>query len=194
MKYKLVLLSIISIIIAGCAAPNIKPGDTSLSDDEGILLTRIHTNATNLHANLQTDGSMIYTEFSPIESPIDFRAIKIKAGKGSIYRISRGVLEIWRKTEDHFFIEPGKINYIGDFIIEWVDINGRLSIISGHINNENETIKIAKEIYPELFREHEYVNNTPALTIDKIYNKKELEYLSLKPLPPMIYTPTISPK
>lgn len=194
MNYKLTLLSILLTILTGCSSSNIKPGDASLSDDEGILLTRIHTNATNLHANLKTDGSMVYTKFSPIESPIDFRIIKIKSGKGRIYRVSRGILETWRQSEDYFIIEPGKINYIGDFIIEWVDNDGRLGIISGFVNKENETIKIAKETYPELFRKYQYVNNIPALTLDEIYNKKTQEYLQPKELPPVIHVPTISPK
>ena len=187
MTYKIYIL-ILTMILTSCTASNIKQGDTSLSDNEGVLITRIHTNVTNLHTFLKIEGSTGYTSFSPLDSPIDFRAIKVNAGKAKFYRISRGILETWRKTDDYFTIEPGKINYIGDFVIEWINSDGNLGIVSGHVDKENETITEAKKLYPELFNKYQYVKNIPTARL------KEKNQMQPKALPPITHTPNVSTK
>ncbi len=176
--------SLLALLLVGCSTPNIKPGDTSLDEKQGILVTRILTNIEHgsalIHHKDQVTPS---AKFENIKAPEELKVIKIEPGKARFSRIYLQNLETWRDSKGYFTVESGKITYIGDFVIEWQNNNGRLGVITLHIDREDETIGQAKLIYPELFTKYEYVKSIPKIelkNVDGYKSVEEIEHLKKK--------------
>lgn len=167
---------LIVIFASGCATPNIKPGDTNLETNQGILVTRIHTNIKGGNALIHhKDQAAPSAKFEQIKAPKDLKVIKIESGEAQFSRIYWANLETWRKRSGYFVIKPGMINYVGDFVIEWNNKDGRLGVITLHIDREEETIKEAKSLYPNIFAKYKYRKSIPELKIKKVEGYESID-------------------
>ena len=174
--YNTLLIIITTTILTACNTVNIKPGETLLQPNEGIIITNLHTNIDNGNILIHhKDSSFPSATFEPIKAPSDFRVIKLNEGEARFSRIYMGNLESWRHNGAYFNIEAGKINYIGDFVVEWTTNGGGIGVISQHIDREKETIEMAKSKYPELFSSYPYVKKIPIVKLNTVKDYKPIK-------------------
>lgn len=176
MKRRGMLGVLIIALLSGCSTANIKPNDTSLEPHEGIVVSRILTNVEGGHLLIHHKGqSMPSAKFEPVKAPVDLKVIKMSAGKAYFSRILWRNMETWRDDSGFFTIKPGMINYVGDFVMEWGQHNGRFGVIALHVDKEEETIKAAKLRYPDLFAKYEYRKGLPEVEVKNVEGYKKID-------------------
>lgn len=174
--YRTIAITLITVYLSACNTANIRSGDTALGPNQGIVLTKLHTNVNRGNVLIHhKDATWPSATFEPVKAPADLRVLKMREGEARFSRIYKGNLETWRHTGEYFNIQAGKINYIGDFVMEWTAGEGGIGVISRHIDREEETIKEAKEKYPELFAKYQYIKNIPVAKIDEVEGYKPIK-------------------
>lgn len=195
--YKItIFLSILFVyIFSGCATTSNISRQTQINDDEGILLTKIHSNVRGVKvlvydknaigfpkATLSDDEYFKVFMFGKLASssdqPIDYiKVVPIKSGTtfyASISRINKSA-----KLEPQYFnIVPGYITYVGDLYIKWTDTSGFAGYVqTSIIDNEDETVSEAKDKFPWLFEKFKYIKDVPVVQIETVEGFEEVKEL-----------------
>jgi len=176
-------LAVLTLLI-GCATNSkVEYGDSSLAPTEGIVITKIHNNSGRnivLSVHKATSNWPITTITSPMQSSV-LRVHKIEVGTvdefAYISRITMGNYYVKTKLAGkRFMIKPGKINYIGDFKLDFNSdspLRPRYGSVKSYFyDNEKETIKQAKELYPKLFEKYPYYSRFTDQDLLKKIKKK----------------------
>jgi hypothetical protein len=147
----------------------------TLGDDEGILITKVHS---NLEKGFEI---LVYENTGAIRIPranigAGLRVIPMTAGKNYyLGRIMRYPCRV--DLEKRLFdIIPGTITYIGDLYLNW-DNSFCGTIRTRLADNEDATIKQVSEEYPWLFEQYSYRKHVPAVELEKVGGFEEVEEL-----------------
>lgn len=148
-------------LLSGCVtipAENLTQADSGLSKNEGILVTKIRTNISHGPIFIHEKGQKWpIAQLLPIKAPEELRVIKIKSGEAYFSKIFLDNSYVWGNPI-YFIIEPGTINYPGDFVVQWESATTGISIhaLSLLIDREQETMAQARKEYPWLFNVYPY--------------------------------------
>jgi hypothetical protein len=156
-----VLLVSICFSLQGCIiAPtaNIDQQER-MSDDEGILVTKIRVNIKNTSVLIHRRGEKWPIAYlDDIQGPEDLRLIKIRGGEAYFSKLFKDKVFIWCPVS-YFTIEPNTITYIGDLVTEWVYEEGGVRANILIIDREAETVAEARKKYPLVFEKYPYRKN-----------------------------------
>ena len=147
-------------------------GDTSLSPTEGIIITKIHTNAPNAEIQIHNilSGWPI-ANIKGVKQPTSLHVEKFEVGSDPIvaYISKITIGRTFARTNSKgrsFIVKPGHLNYIGDIEVKMGQYQGESyslkrndvvgSVSTRFYDNEKETIIEAKKLYPELFEKYPY--------------------------------------
>ena len=195
-----IFLSILVVsFISGCASPSISK-ETQVNANEGILLTKVHSNLAGIRISVYDEGGTFMPkiniaddEYFKIEmfglmagtanQPVDYlRAVSVGGGKsyfGYMHRLNESV----RLEPQYFNIVPGAINYVGDININWTSSGWGGYVQMEFVDAEEKTVREAKEKFPWLFDRYGYVKNLPEVKIETVpgfHEVKELKELKEK--------------
>jgi hypothetical protein len=167
---KCLLLFLPAWFIAGCVTANIEQ-NAKLKEDEGILIMKLHTNEDRLVVTLQEAAKMDSDDFghSAVFSIRDMgdkkdreeslRVTNIKRGKSCVTKIGTHTW-VGDIKPICFYIEGGAVNYVGDLVVIWSNQYARKRHVRyGIADNEEKTLKEAKENYGWLFEKYPYKKN-----------------------------------
>jgi hypothetical protein len=201
--YKCALVIWLSILVAsfisGCAASNISK-QTQLNANDGILLTKVHSNIGGIWISIYGEGTLGLSKAniaddeyykiavfgamaaSTADQPVDYlRVVSIEGGKSYFGYMARFDGSV-RLEPQYFNIVPGAINYVGDLQINWVPGWGGYMQVN-YVDAEEKTVSEAKERFPWLFDKYRYVKNMPEVKIETVpgfHEVKELKELKDK--------------
>jgi hypothetical protein len=165
------VLTLIIIIFNGCATPNISK-ETTINKNEGILVTKIHSNIAGLEIFITGEKSIFY--LAKISGPKEYlKIIPLKSGKAFFWKIKFNISYV--ELDPYYFdIEPNSITYVGDLFINWVKNDYAQVNIS---DRENETISEAKKEYPWIFDKLPYRKSLADMKIDSIEGLEQIDEL-----------------
>ncbi|HWR57985.1 MAG TPA: hypothetical protein VN328_03775 [Thermodesulfovibrionales bacterium] len=181
-------LSAIAVLaILGCSTANISR-ERGLSANEGILITRIHTNMENLQVVIHAKDAIGLPIAMWQDKSLEYlKVIPIESGEARFSMINRyvGMMRYRVRPEPAYFkIKPGIVTYVGDVFIQW-DAPPN-SLVAGDaqvriVDNEEATLKEVREKFPWIFEKLPYSKDVPVAKIDTVKGFEEVEELkSLK--------------
>ncbi|HWR57986.1 MAG TPA: hypothetical protein VN328_03780 [Thermodesulfovibrionales bacterium] len=151
-------LMFIFFCLEGCgirATSNIDQQEL-MSDDEGILVTKVRTNINNSSVLIHRKGDKWpVANLDDIQGPEDLRVIKIRGGEAYFSKLFRDKGFMWCPVS-YFTIQPNAITYVGDLVTEWVYEEGGVRANILLIDREAETVAEAKKRYPFIFEKYPY--------------------------------------
>jgi len=154
---------LLCIVLSGCAVAtkNISDGQP-LSPDQGIIVTKIHSNwesynffRARLGFYFRKVGSDLSTDVLILTQADDLKVISLPKGEYRWSHIGIGNRYLMLDGLKGFKVEAGKITYIGDIYSE-LDLD--VYWVNTKVQSEFESIKSDLERqYPELFRSSEII-------------------------------------
>jgi len=165
MKKYLLLFSI--SVLSACATPNITY-DTELKAEEGVLLTKVICQNSNIpiisaafyRIDQKQNSFLGPTEGGGIvvcKEPY-LKILKVK--EGEYYFGNVGQLKIKKNNAYKFKIERNKANYIGNVVLSgrFQQMQNTLYLGLSVRDSEKLILDSFKDKYPDLYNKYEYVN------------------------------------
>ncbi len=207
MKTKIILVAIISLILVGCATPDV-PKDFSLSPDSksGLLIGSVkfrgHYSAYKVYFKglsneekgyFEAGGNDVFADYfftrgSDFHEPEGkLQVTELTPGEYEInsWRIQSGVAHL-SQTQPFsikFKIEPGKATYIGSFIFTVTDTT--MAVVTGvkvdFVDAFDEDVKVLPRLFPNLAMTDIYRGVEPGLKKENIGGASSL-YVDLAAL------------
>jgi hypothetical protein len=173
---KVLVFILAACLLGGCAAstPNVSQ-DVALGKDEGLLITRIHTNWQPVGIFI-AGGDAPDSYMAKLSGPDgELKVIPLKAGRAyfsSIVRYGHPYNYRVKLEPSYFYIAPGAVTYVGDLFIDWKAEGGlgagRTSVKL--VDKEETTVNEAKTRYPWVFKKFVYRKSSSAIKGEGVEN------------------------
>ncbi|KAA1164740.1 MULTISPECIES: hypothetical protein [Pseudoalteromonas] len=165
-----ILLCISFLFLTACASTtkNIK-ADQGLESNQGIVVTKIHSNWDGYNNPLLADLEFIFTQTDGkkkdskfvLSKADDLKVVALPAGEYKWFRILFG--NYYMDLSGGFTIKPNEITYIGD-IHSQLDLGMFSMSGESRISNESEQIKNDLEVhFPKLLEKHKFTTKLSTL-------------------------------